>query len=229
MAEFSEPRLLRVTTTESPFQPYLSHYGLQPSGSDVDEEVLSALRADAHARLATAIGTDDEFLLGQYQNVLLDTLVHEINTTRALLGEPDRLEYVDLRPGSLTAVLSFGRVTAAIHWVEVPDMTRYSMEFAMLAADGRAVLSFPSPYLRNATAELTTEGGSGAGVRSFKREEVISYESGFKAELAEFHAAVTGGGHPPTDGVDGARDVAVCQAMIESVATRSPIEHPSDY
>ena len=72
----------------------------------MDETVLAGLRADTRSRLVAAIGTDDEFLVEQYQNVLLDTLVHEINTTRGLLGEPDRLDYVDLRPGLLTAVLA---------------------------------------------------------------------------------------------------------------------------
>ena len=71
---------------ESPFQPYISHYALQPPGGDVDESVLAELRAEAHARLVTAIGTEDEFLVGQYQNVLLDTLVHEINTTQRPSG-----------------------------------------------------------------------------------------------------------------------------------------------
>ena len=187
------------------------------------------LRADTRARLVAAIGTDDEFLVDQYQNVLLDTLVHEINTTRGVLGEPDRLDYVDLRPGSLTAVLSFGSVTAAIHWVDVPGMTRYSMEFAMMAADGRAVLTFPSPYLRNAAAELTVEGGPAGGVSSFKRAEVTSYESGFKAELVAFHAAVTGGETPRPTAADGARDIAVCQAIIRSVVTHAPVERPSEY
>ena len=229
VAAFSEPRLFRVTTTESPFQPYVSQYGLRPPSTDVDETVLAGLRADTRSRLVAAIGTDDEFLVEQYQNVLLDTLVHEINTTRAVLGEPDRLDYVDLRPGLLTAVLRFGGVTAAIHWVDVPGMTRYSMEFMMMSADGRAVLTFPSPYLRNAAAELIIEGSAGGGVRSFKREEVTSYESGFKAELAQFHAAVTGGESPPTDGADGARDIAVCQAIIQSVTKRGPVELPSEY
>jgi predicted dehydrogenase len=229
VAGLVEPRLLRVTTTESPFQPYVSHYPLNPPGGDVDESVLVGLQADARARLVAAIGTDDELLVSQYQNVLLDALVHEINTTRGLLGEPDRLDYVELRPGSLTVMLSFGSVTAAIHWVDVPGMTRYSMEFAMMAADGRAVLSFPSPYLRNAPCELTIEGGQPGGISSFKRSDVTSYESGFKAELIEFHAAVTGKRTPPTDGVDGARDVAVCQAIIRSIMTHAPVERPSEY
>jgi predicted dehydrogenase len=228
VGQLSEPRLLRVTTTESPFQPYVSHYPLHPPAGDVDEEVLVGLQADTRARLVAAIGTDDEFLLNQYQNVLLDTLVHEINTMRGVLGEPDRLDYVDLRPGSLTAVLSFGSVTAALHWVDVPGMTRYSMEFAMMAADGRAVLTFPSPYLRNAATDLTIEGGRAGGVSSFTREEVTSYESGFKAELVAFHAAATGGVTPPTDGADGAHDIAVCQAIMRCVATGMPVARPSE-
>jgi len=229
VAELSEPRLLRVTTTESPFQPYVSHYPLHPPGNDVNESVLAALRADARARLVAAIGTDDEFLVNQYQNVLLDTLVHEINTIRGVLGEPDRLDYVELRPSSLTAVMSFGSVAAVIHWVDVPGMTRYSMEFAMMAADGRAVLTFPSPYLRNAATELMIEGGPAGDVSSFKRTEITSFESGFKAELVAFHAAVTGGETPPTGGVDGARDIAVCQAIIRCMATHVPVERPSEY
>lgn len=229
VAGFSQARLLRVTTTESPFQPYIGHYPIHGPFDDVGEDVLAGLRADSRARLIAAIGSDDEFLLNGYQNVLLDTLVHEINTTRGVLGEPDRLEYVDLRPGSLTAVLTFGGVTAAIHWVDVPGMTRYSMEFAMMAADGRAVLTFPSPYLRNAGTELTIEGGRSDAVASFKRTEVTSFESGFRRELVAFHKAVVSNEAPVTDGTDGGRDIAVCQAIVRSVITGEPVENPSDF
>ncbi len=222
-------RLLRVTTTESPFVPYVGHYPLNPPATDVDAGVLAELRADARSRLVAAIGTDDEWLVGQYSNVLLDTLVHEINTTRGVLGEPDRLEYVEMRPGALTAVLAFGDVTAAIHWVDVPAMTRYSMEFTAMGAGGRATLTFPSPYLRNAPTTLSVEGGPAGEAASWRREEVTSYESGFKRELVAFHAAATIGEPAPTDGRDAGRDVAVCQAIIRSVVTRAPVDRPSDY
>ena len=62
---------------------------------------------------------------------------------------------------------------------------------------------------------------------SFERAEVTSYESGFKSELVAFHAAVTGGETPPTDGADGARDIAVCQAIItqrgDACSYRAPV------
>ncbi|HEV2427245.1 MAG TPA: Gfo/Idh/MocA family oxidoreductase, partial [Acidimicrobiales bacterium] len=57
-------RLLRVTTTESPFQPYVGHYPLNPPAGDVDPGVLDALRAESRARLVAALGTDDDWLVG---------------------------------------------------------------------------------------------------------------------------------------------------------------------
>lgn len=229
VSQLSEPRLLRITTTESPFQPYIAHYPIRPTGDDVEPEVLAALREDSRSRLVAAIGTNDPFLVEKYQMVLLDTLVHEINTARALLGEPDRLEYVDIRDGLLTAVMTSGSVTTVIHWVDVPAMTRYSMEFAVMASDGRAVLTFPSPYLRNAPARLTVEGGHAADVSSFECAEVSSFESGFRAELVAFHTATTRRERAPSDGVDGARDIAVCEAIIRSITSGSAVERPSEY
>ena len=227
VAVLAGPRLLRVTTTESPFLPYVAHYPLTPPPTDVPEEVLAPLRADSAKRLAAAIGTDDLFLLGQYQSVLLDTLVHEINTVRGVLGEPERLDYVDMRPGSLNVALRYPDASAAIHWVDVPGMTRYSMEFMMLATNGRATLTFPSPYLRNAPTTVSIERGDPATTSSWRRDEVTSYESGFKLELVAFHDAVTAGAPVATGGADATRDIALCQAIIRCVQTGSPVDAPT--
>ncbi len=220
------PKLLRVTTCESPFHPYVTHYPLNPPGQ-VDEQVLSALRRDTHDRLVEAIGTDDEFYVNQYHAVMLDTLVHEINTVRGVLGEPDRLDYVELREGSLTALLRFGATSVAIHWIDLPGMTRYLMEFVAFDDDGRVTLSFPSPFLRNAPTLLAVEGGEVEGVDSWRREELTSYESGFKLELVSFYDAVVNGTKVPTDGLDGTRDIALCQAIIRSARDGVAIDHPT--
>ena len=222
-------KLFRVTTTESPFVPYVRHYPLTPPPSDVTADVLASLQRDSDDRLIAAIGTDDPFFVNQYLAVLLDTMVHEINTVRAVLGEPERLDYVDLRKGMAIVLLNYGDTAASIHWLETPDMTRYSMEFAMYAPNARAVLTFPSPYLRNAPTMLSVEGGDPGGASTWRREEVTSYESAFKLELVAFYDAVTNSCPAPTDGADATRDVALCQAIIHSARHKTPVERPSEF
>ncbi len=51
---------------------------------------------------------------------------------RGLLGEPDRLDYVDLSETYVTVMLRYGDLRAAIHWVDLPGIARYQMEFAHL-------------------------------------------------------------------------------------------------
>jgi predicted dehydrogenase len=228
VTHLSGPKLLRVTTTESPFEPYIAHYPMIGPPRDVDQDVIATLVADSESRLRSAIGTEDPFLVRQYQAVLLDTLVHEVNTARALLGEPVSLDYVDLREGHATVALDFGGPTAVIHWLETPLMTRYSMEFSLHAADGRATLTFPSPYLRNAPTSLVVERGAD-GTSSWRREDVVSYESGFKEELRVFYEAVANEGAVPTDGLDATRDIALCQAIITSFVTGAPVANPTSF
>ena len=79
-------------------------------------------------------------------------------------------------------MLRFGDLPAAIHWIDLPGIARYGMEFALYAPDRRACLSFPSPFLRNEPAVLEIEGGDPGGARSWRSQEVVSYSSGFQAD-----------------------------------------------
>jgi predicted dehydrogenase len=159
--------------------------------------------------------------------VLLDTLVHELNTVRGLLGEPDRLDYVSLAEDRVTVLLRFGDLPVAIHWIDLPGIARYEMEFALYAPGRRACLSFPSPFLRNEPAMLEIEDGDTGSARSWRSREVVSYESGFKAELEAFHESVTTGTPPATSGRDGLRDIALCEAIIECHRKGGPVDDPA--
>jgi predicted dehydrogenase len=222
----SDARMLRVTTFESPFLPYVQHYPLLPPVAAA-ESVLDRLRAETEASIRSAIGDADEFERRTYHFVLLDTLVHELNTVRGLLGEPDRLDYVDLAEHSLHAMLRFGDVRVAINWVDLPGIARYQMEFALYGPDRRVTLAFPSPYLRSEPTILQIEGGDPGSARSWRSEEITSYESAFKGELVAFHDCVVKGDRPVTSGLDGMRDIALCQAIIESHRTGRPVDHPT--
>jgi len=159
--------------------------------------------------------------------VLLDTLVHELNTVRGLLGEPTRLDYASLALDHVTVMLRFGGLPAAIHWIDLPGIARYGMEFALYAPDRRLRLTFPSPFLRNEPAVLEIEAGAGSTGRSWRTEEVTGYESGFKNELVAFHDSIVTGQPPPTSGRDGLRDVILCQAIIDSHHRSAPVDYPT--
>jgi predicted dehydrogenase len=226
VAAIESPRLMRVTTLEAPLVPYIGHYALAPI-APVPAEAVEAWKAATEASITRAIGEATPFLRKTYHMVLLDTLVHEINTVRGVLGEPERLDYVDCRDDSLTAMLTFGGMPVAIHWIDLPGIARYSMEFACYGPDRRVTLSFPSPFLRSAPTMLDIEGGEPNTSRSWRIEETTSYDSAFKRELAAFHECITTGTAPMTDATDAIHDLALCEAIIRCYQTKAPIESPT--
>jgi predicted dehydrogenase len=128
---------------------------------------------------------------------------------------------------SLTAMLRFGDLPVAIHWIDLPGIARYEMEFALYAPEARVRLAYPSPFLRSEPTLLETEGGDSGTARSWRIEETVSYESPFKRELVAFHDCVVNGTEPVTSGLDGLRDIALCQAIISSHRRGRPVDHPT--
>ncbi|MGH3149612.1 MAG: Gfo/Idh/MocA family protein [Streptosporangiaceae bacterium] len=224
-ARLEGARLLRVTTFESPLRPYIGHYPLLPR-APLPDETAARLRADSDERIRAATEAASDLERQVYEMVLLDTLVHELNTVRGLLGEPTRLEYAGLALDQVTIMLRFGDLPVAIHWIDLPGIARYGMEFALYAPDRRLRLAFPSPFLRNEPATLEIEGGDGSS-RSWRTEETAGYESGFKRELEAFHEAIAGGRAPDTAGADGLRDVLLCQAIIDCHHRGTPVDDPT--
>jgi predicted dehydrogenase len=219
-------RMMRVTTFESPIPGYVGHYPLLPR-EPPPAGLLERFRADNDARVTAAIGEASPLQRAVYENVLLDTLVHELNAIRGVLGEPDRIEYVSLQTDTVTVMFRFGELPVALHWIDLPGISRYEMEFACYAPDRRLRLAFPSPFLRNEPAVLEMQGGDLASARSWRTEEVVSHESGFKRELAAFHECAVTGAAPPTSGLDGLADIALCQAIIECHRRQAPVDEPS--
>lgn len=219
-------RLVQVTTLESPFEPYVRHYPLHRS-SGLGQDALAKFADDDQTRITDAIGEADPLSRRAYQFVLLDSMVHEFNAVRGLLGEPDRLDFADIREHGLTAVLRFGKTQCVITWVDLPGIARYQMELAFYAPDRRLTLSFPSPFLRSMPTLLLTEGGEIGSPRAWRTEEITSYAESFKEELVHFHECVTTGQRPVTSGEDGLRDIALCHAIVEVHRNRVPRDRPT--
>src|SRR5260370_20014207 len=104
---------------ESPSAAYVANYPLLKS-APLPDELASQLLAASAASVNAAIGPADDLERRVYLDVLLDTLVHEINSVRGLLGEPDRLDYADLSEQQVTVMLRYGELRAAILWVDLP-------------------------------------------------------------------------------------------------------------
>jgi predicted dehydrogenase len=221
-------RLIKITTLESPFQPYVQQYPLIKS-SDIPAEEVSLLQADTSQRLRAAIGDVDDVSLRAYHLILLDSMVHEFNTLRGIMGEPETLEFADVQPNCVTAVLGFGETKCVVTWVDLPGIARYQMEFAFYSPSRRMTLSFPSPFVRNLPTTLSVEGGEDGGSRAWETREVTSYQESFKEELNQFYRSVVTGEVPVTSGEDGLRDVALCEAVIAVHTSRAPRPHPTDW
>jgi predicted dehydrogenase len=220
-------RLVRVTTLEAPFLPYVAHYRLHKS-APLAASVQTALSQDNARRIGAAIGEVDPLSARAYHLVLLDSLVHEFNVVRGVLGEPDELEFADITEECVTAVLRFGRTRCVLNWVDLPGIARYAMEFAFFTPESRLTLGFPSPFLRNAPTRLVREGGEVGTVRSWQTEEINSYEESFRQELIHFHDCVVTGKTPTTSATDALRDVALCQSVVDVHRRRGARSKPTD-
>src|SRR5216684_1178907 len=220
-------RLARITTLESPIEPYVRHYNLR-RGEPLPAELAASMAADNQARITSAIGVADPLSRWAYHQVLLDSLVHELNAMRGVLGEPDELQYADIRETGLTAVFRYGAAQVVLLWVDLPGIARYQMEFAFYTPDRRLTLSFPSPFLRSAPTLLIDETGTPKYAQTERSEEVVSYEESFKQELIHFHECVTTGRQPVTSGADTLHDLALCEAVVSVHRTHAPRAHPSE-
>ena len=215
-----EIRFARITTLESPLEPYVAHLRLTLGARDADPELLAELAADDAERVALALPDEDELSRRVYRAVLLDSMVHELNGVRGLLGEPTDLHFARIASGGATvqASFSFGDVECSAMWIDLPGIARYEQDWSFYGPDARATLRFPSPFLRNEPTVLVREGGEVGTPSGWRTVQTVSYEEAFKRELIEFDAAVHEGRAPRTDGEDGLRDVLLCQAIARAHA-----------
>jgi predicted dehydrogenase len=227
VTELEDLRLVRITTLESPIEPYVRHYGVR-KGGPLAPELLKTLNDDTAARLSAAVGQADDIARWAYREVLLDSLVHEFNAMRGVLGEPDALEFVDIRKTGLTAVLNYGAAEVVLMWVDLPEIARYQMEFAFYSPTRRMTLQFPSPFLRSAPTLFIDETGTPRYAETQRSEEIVSYEESFKQELMHFYDCVTKGEKPVTSAEDSLRDIALCASVVDVQRNRKPRVKPSD-
>lgn len=149
--------------------------------------------------------------------ILHDTVVHDIDTARWLLGEPNK---VYARLGRIagphedyaTLIMEFDEPRTAVltaNWITPKKERRMILVFS----GGIATVNFVEATLR-----IDDEGGGWEP--SIERKEPL------KAELENFIDAVHGGAKPLITGEDALRTTLVAEAAEESARLSKPMEVP---
>ncbi len=209
----ADVRLTRVTTLESPFEPYVAHYPLLPPSPAPPDVIAELQRADEET-VDSVLGEVDEVTRFGYRMLLLDNLIHEFNALRGVLGEPTEVVYASIARECVSVNLRFGEIPVHLSWVDLlSGIARYKQEFAFYSPEQRLTLELPSPYLRNEPSRLIVEGGEIGNTHSWVREETVSYDEAFRRELDELADCISTGRLPRTSGYDGLADVRLCEAV----------------
>ena len=151
--------------SQAPYEPYVAHHRFI-RGRDITSAQVEQRRAELSGLLDAAIGPVEDRARVVYEAVLIDTMVHEFNLLRGVLGEPSAVRFASLDQTAVTVVLDFGVVGCSVTWLDLPGIADYSMEACFYDAGTRVRLGFPSPYLKNVPTPLEVTTGPWAALAS---------------------------------------------------------------
>jgi predicted dehydrogenase len=185
---------------------------------DVPAVVRDRLRADQDRLVREAIGEFTPLERRVFAGNLLSTLVHDVNVLRGLSGDPDDVLLTDVWAAgeSMLTVLRYPsgvRATIALHYL--PDLAHYRETVAYYGRAERIVLTFPSPFFRNAPTAIlveTMEDGKPAAKRV-----TASMAEAFKEELVHFAECVSTGARPDTTPEEATGDVALLRRIFGAI------------
>jgi predicted dehydrogenase len=189
---------------------------------DVPAAVRDRLRADQDRLIREAIGEFTPLERRVFAGNLLSTLVHDVNVLRGLSGDPDEVLFTDVWAAgeSMLTVLRYPsgvRATIALHYL--PDLADYQETVAYYGRAERIILTFPSPFFRNAPTGILVEGMEN-GMATAKRVTASMAEA-FKEELVHFAECVRTGARPDTAPEEAKGDVALLRRIFG--ALRRPL------
>ena len=167
------------------------------------DEALGKNAGNDHMRLAYA--------------QLCTSLIHQVYTMDALLGEPTRVSSVAIwRQGlSQHIVLEYpGDLRASWDWHFLSHLKDYREEYAFFGNHDRVFWQFPSPYFRNFPSPVVIQGGSGE--MSWEKRVTVSLEEAFERELLAFHENVTTGKTPRSSLADALRHMRLIQQITDA-------------
>lgn len=214
-------RYVQVNVLHPSEPPNFAHHRIH-RGADVDAATLAPLQEEASALVREAIGEAPPTVAWYYAEVLLGSLIHDINALGGLFGPPHDVLFTELWDDgqAMTTTASYGDATRAVlTWSFLDELRHYDEEIAVLAESMRVRIRFPSPFFRNMPTPIIVEGMEGEA--NWTKTVTVSYEEAFKQELRHFYNCVTTGARPETDGHVGRQDIATALDIYDAYARRA--------
>lgn len=187
-----------------------------PDPPEIIERGVAAAVQGPFAELASDIAGVDAPLDRKIAGfIAYQSLIHDTNVVRGVIGEPEEvLSFRTWRGGLAQSSLTrfANDVVVEMTWVSVAGLRNYEETVKFAATDGRVTLVFPSPYLRHFPTPLTIERMDGDDL--VVEHHTVSYDEAFRRELVAFHAFVADGVAPETTVADAMGDARWIQALL---------------
>jgi len=220
LGEMENIRYVQMNTLHPEEEGYLQFYGLLQA-DDVPVSKIQEIRNSESKKVIEAIGNISPNLQAVYTDVLLGSMVHDINAMRGLLGEPERVLFAEHwpaeeRPGGITVTFQYPKVLRVVYtWIFLPELRDYFQEIAIMSSSNRLRIQFPSPYLKNCPTPVIFQSMKNGA--STEERVIVSYEEAFELELRAFYECVVNGKHPLTDAADARCDIRILQEILAAL------------
>lgn len=215
--QMQDIRYVQINVLHAAETDYLAIHGIVRA-ADVPPKVLDELRAADDASAVQAVGEVAPHLREVYCNVLLGSIVHDVNALRGLLGEPEavlstELWFANHSDVCLTTTLKQSDAARVVlTWAYLPELRDYFQELAVMGAAGRVRIQFPSPYLRHFPTPIVVQGMENGA--AYTKQVIASYAEAFQQELIALYACIVDGVAPLTDGASARKDIELLQKIF---------------
>ncbi len=200
-------RYVEVTVLHPDDGAYREHHSLLPLPDrprtlpDEEDSTRAVVRDATEGPFADCVtatvgaGAPREHRVGAF--LLFQSLVHDVNALRGILGDPEAVVSAEVWRGGFAqhSISRFpGDVRVSLSWVFLPGLKHYEERLRFVSPEKRVTLVFPSPYLRHLPTPLFVERMEGGEL--VVEQRTVSYEEAFRAELHHFRRCLLEGTDP---------------------------------
>jgi predicted dehydrogenase len=220
LAEMQGLRYVQINTLHPSEEDYLRIHNLVRF-NDVPGEAIQRIRAADSRSIAEAIGQVSPALQAMYTDVLLGSMVHDINALRGLLGEPGQVLFTDLWPAgqenaSVTTVIQYpAEIRVVYTWTYLNDLRDYFEEIALMSPGNRLRIQWPSPYLKHFPTPIVFQGMEDG--TAYEKRVLVSYDEAFRRELIAFYENIVNNLQPLTGAADAREDIRWLQRIFAAL------------